>query len=82
MQTSTRDHTPSDHYRLLINLAVPRPIAWVRSVSGEGLVNSAPFSFFNAFAPIGRLGSPSMNSRATDCFALPRISYTDWQKKN
>jgi flavin reductase (DIM6/NTAB) family NADH-FMN oxidoreductase RutF len=27
---------------------VPRPIAWVTSQSSTGLVNLAPFSFFNA----------------------------------
>ena len=27
----------------------PRPIAWVTTVDGEGRVNLAPFSFFNAF---------------------------------
>lgn len=204
MQISPSDHTASDNYKLLTNLVVPRPIAWVSSVSGEGLVNLAPFSFFNAvdndpllvmisvgknsdgslkdtasnivatgdfvvnlvteelmqamnisavdfppdasevtpaglhtaksmqvkspriaeaqaslecrlyrtvplgnytlyigevvlfhvadalmgerlhvngFAPIGRLGSPSMYSRTTDRFELPRISYADWQKQ-
>ncbi|WP_395396740.1 flavin reductase family protein [Novosphingobium sp. BL-8A] len=27
----------------------PRPIGWISSVSAEGLVNLAPYSFFNAF---------------------------------
>lgn len=34
-------------YRLMISLIVPRPIALVSSVSPEGRVNLAPFSFFN-----------------------------------
>lgn len=33
-------------YRLLIGLIVPRPIAWVTSLSAEGVVNLAPFSAF------------------------------------
>jgi flavin reductase (DIM6/NTAB) family NADH-FMN oxidoreductase RutF len=33
---------------LLTNLVVPRPIAWVTSLSPGGVVNLAPFSFFNA----------------------------------
>jgi len=33
-------------YRLLVGSIVPRPIAWVSSVSREGHVNLAPFSFF------------------------------------
>ncbi len=34
-------------YRLLTNLVVPRPIAWVTSKDERGVVNLAPFSFFN-----------------------------------
>ena len=37
-----------DNYKLLTNLVVPRPIAWVTSLSPQGIVNLAPFSFFNA----------------------------------
>ena len=28
----------------------PRPIGWIASMDGKGLVNLAPYSFFNAFA--------------------------------
>ena len=31
-------------------LVAPRPIAWVSSLSTEGVVNLAPYSFFNAMA--------------------------------
>ena len=31
-------------------LVAPRPIAWVSSISADGVVNLAPFSFFNAVA--------------------------------
>jgi flavin reductase (DIM6/NTAB) family NADH-FMN oxidoreductase RutF len=34
-------------YALLVSLVVPRPIAWVTTVNAEGVVNAAPFSFFN-----------------------------------
>ncbi|WP_235530162.1 MULTISPECIES: flavin reductase family protein [unclassified Nocardioides] len=33
-------------YRLLTALVVPRPIAWVSTLSGDGVVNLAPHSFF------------------------------------
>ncbi len=36
--------------RVLTGVVVPRPIALVSSVSAEGVVNLAPFSFFNAIA--------------------------------
>ncbi|MFQ5912814.1 MAG: flavin reductase family protein [Nitrospinota bacterium] len=35
-------------YRLLLACVVPRPIAWVTSMSAEGATNLAPFSFFMA----------------------------------
>lgn len=37
-------------YRLMVGSIVPRPIAWVTSESPAGLVNLAPFSFFNGVA--------------------------------
>jgi len=41
---------PSQRYKLLCGLVVPRPIALVTSISREGVVNAAPFSFFNVFS--------------------------------
>ena len=41
-------HTNADNYKLLTNLVVPRPIAWITSLGDAGEVNLAPFSFFNA----------------------------------
>ncbi|MDH5634061.1 MAG: flavin reductase family protein [Gammaproteobacteria bacterium] len=34
-------------YKLLTGAVVPRPIAWVSSRSGDGILNLAPYSFFN-----------------------------------
>lgn len=34
-------------YTLLASLITPRPIAWVTTLSPEGAINAAPFSFFN-----------------------------------
>jgi flavin reductase (DIM6/NTAB) family NADH-FMN oxidoreductase RutF len=34
-------------YRILIGAVVPRPIAWVSTISAAGITNLAPFSFFN-----------------------------------
>jgi flavin reductase (DIM6/NTAB) family NADH-FMN oxidoreductase RutF len=47
---------PSEHdaekvYRLLTGLVVPRPIAWVTSLSASGVLNLAPFSAFTFVAP-------------------------------
>ncbi|MBZ2184422.1 MAG: flavin reductase family protein [Bryobacter sp.] len=35
-------------YKLLIGTVVPRPIAWVSTISRDGVRNLAPYSFFNA----------------------------------
>ncbi len=35
-------------YAMLASLITPRPIAWVTTLSGDGKLNAAPFSFFNA----------------------------------
>ena len=40
----------NDAYHLLSDCVIPRPIAWVTSRSPDGIVNAAPFSFFNAVA--------------------------------
>ena len=39
-----------DRYKLLISLVIPRPIALVTTVGPTGVVNAAPFSFFNIFS--------------------------------
>ena len=52
-----------DLYRCLISCIVPRPIAWVSTLSPSGRPNLAPFSFFNGvgvrppticFSPLNR----------------------------
>lgn len=54
---------PADRYKLLIGCIVPRPIALVSSMSPDGRLNLAPFSFFNGigsdpmtllFCPVNR----------------------------
>lgn len=48
MQIDPSQHSAPDNYKVLTNLVVPRPIAWVTSQNANGVVNLAPFSFFNA----------------------------------
>ena len=38
---------PKQRYKLLVGLVVPRPIALVSTLGRSGMVNAAPFSFFN-----------------------------------
>jgi flavin reductase (DIM6/NTAB) family NADH-FMN oxidoreductase RutF len=44
------DLEPRQRYKLLCGLVVPRPIALVTTLSPQGVVNAAPFSFFNVFS--------------------------------
>jgi flavin reductase (DIM6/NTAB) family NADH-FMN oxidoreductase RutF len=48
MIVSPSDLPYNEFYNLLISSVVPRPIAWVSTVSAAGQPNLAPFSFFNA----------------------------------
>lgn len=42
--------SPRERYKLLIGAVVPRPIALVTTISTGGVVNAAPFSFFNCLS--------------------------------
>ena len=48
MRFASSEITSSTAYRLLTSTVVPRPIAFVTTLSKNGIVNAAPFSFFNA----------------------------------
>ncbi len=53
-----------DMYKLLVNTVLPRPIALVTTHSIAGLVNAAPFSFFNVLSddpPLLALGLEGSN---------------------
>jgi flavin reductase (DIM6/NTAB) family NADH-FMN oxidoreductase RutF len=49
MQMDVKSTPVVDVYQMLVGLVTPRPIAWVTTLSNAGVVNLAPFSFFNAF---------------------------------
>jgi len=40
-------NTERENYKLLIGSIIPRPIAFVTSMSKEGILNGAPFSYFS-----------------------------------
>src|SRR6516164_5632930 len=47
MQFDPAAISPRDAYRLMISCIIPRPIAFVTTLSRDGASNLAPFSFFN-----------------------------------
>ncbi|MDI4239441.1 flavin reductase family protein [Bradyrhizobium sp. 31Argb] len=49
MEYAASDLKPRERYKVLASFVLPRPIAWVTSTGPTGVVNAAPFSFFNVF---------------------------------
>ena len=63
MQYAAKDITPHERYKLLISFVLPRPIAWITTIGPTGVVNAAPFSFFNVFAEDPPLIVVAINKR-------------------
>ncbi|UPK47309.1 MULTISPECIES: flavin reductase family protein [Paenibacillus] len=58
------DLTSRDNYKLMSGSVVPRPIAFVTTISEDGsVVNAAPFSFFNVVSSDPPLLSISINRK-------------------
>ena len=51
MRIDPTDLGAEQAYRLITGIVVPRPIAWVTTLSGTGVVNLAPFSAFTFVSP-------------------------------
>jgi len=53
-------------YKLLVSTIVPRPIAWVVTEDSAGVLNAAPYSFFNAFSGDPPIVGIGVGVRGTD----------------
>lgn len=96
MQFDMRSLPLGDRYKLLNSTITPRPIAWVTSLSREGVVNAAPYSFFNAVGvapPLVVLGllkdmetltlkNTAANIVATNEFVVNLVREDDMEKMN
>jgi flavin reductase (DIM6/NTAB) family NADH-FMN oxidoreductase RutF len=58
-----RVETPARIYRFMIDVIVPRPIAFVTTINAAGRPNAAPFSFFNGLSGDPPLLGISINER-------------------
>jgi flavin reductase (DIM6/NTAB) family NADH-FMN oxidoreductase RutF len=58
-----RELAPIERYKLLSSTVVPRPIAWISTISPEGVPNAAPFSFSNVFGEDPPVVGFSINDR-------------------
>jgi flavin reductase (DIM6/NTAB) family NADH-FMN oxidoreductase RutF len=83
MQYAASEMAPRDRYKILTAFVLPRPIAWVTTLGPSGVVNAAPFSFFNVFGedpplimfainkrPDGRLKDTWVNIQRTGEFVV------------
>jgi flavin reductase (DIM6/NTAB) family NADH-FMN oxidoreductase RutF len=65
-------------YKLVVSSVVPRPVAWVVTRDAAGVVNAAPYSFFNAFSSdpvvVGIGCGPRPEGAAKDTLANIRAS--------
>jgi flavin reductase (DIM6/NTAB) family NADH-FMN oxidoreductase RutF len=64
-------HSASDIYKLMVGAIVPRPIAFVSTISSDGVRNLAPFSFFTGIS-----ANPPVI-----CFS-PMVRGSDGQRKD
>jgi flavin reductase (DIM6/NTAB) family NADH-FMN oxidoreductase RutF len=85
----------AQRYKLLVGLVVPRPIALVTTVGPGGIVNAAPFSFFNVFSeepplvvlglqsrPDGTIKDTPGNIRETGTFVVNLVDETLAEQMN
>lgn len=86
---------PRDAYAWMISTILPRPIAWVSTVSADGKTNLAPFSFFQGvtanppmlmFVPVntrdGTKKDTVRNIEAVPEFVVNLVSYDLAEKMN
>ncbi|RYG70773.1 flavin reductase family protein [bacterium] len=66
MNFSISELGPRDAYKLLTGVVVPRPIALVTSIGSEGVLNAAPFSFFNLVGSNPPIVALSVTNRPSD----------------
>lgn len=68
----------ADTYQILTGIVTPRPIAWITTISPAGVVNLAPFSFFNVFSadPPVVVFSPTLKRDGTPKDTLRNIQAT------
>jgi flavin reductase (DIM6/NTAB) family NADH-FMN oxidoreductase RutF len=71
MRWDLADHPSAFGYKLMTATITPRPIAWVTTRSPAGIINAAPYSFFNAMGHtpptlvLGLLASPERGFKDT-----------------
>jgi len=55
----------AERYKMLCAAITPRPVAWITTLDADGVVNAAPYSFFNVFAEDPPIVIVGLNRRPT-----------------
>ena len=66
MEIDPKKLNPSEAYDLMTSIIVPRPIAFISTLSPEGIPNAAPFSFFNGISTSPPLVGISIARRGSE----------------
>jgi len=95
MQFDMRTLPKASRYKILGSCVTPRPIAWVTSLSADGVPNAAPYSFFNVLGDApptialgllahgeARLKDTAANIRATGEFVINLVDETHRRAMN
>lgn len=96
MQFDMRTLPLQARYKIINSTVTPRPIAWVTTLSENGAVNAAPYSFFNAVGdeppllvlgllkdPVsGGLKDTATNIMRSGAFVVNLVSEADAEKMN
>ncbi len=95
MQLDPESLAVRDRYLLMIATILPRPIAWVSTISPDGIPNLAPFSFFTGicanpmtvcFAPVndrnGKKKDTLINIELTKQFTVNIVNEQNAEKMN
>jgi flavin reductase (DIM6/NTAB) family NADH-FMN oxidoreductase RutF len=95
MEFDFRALPKAGRYKILGSCVTPRPIAWVTTLSADGVLNAAPFSFFNVLGDDpptvalgllahaeGRLKDTAANIRATGEFVINLVDEAHGEAMN
>ena len=87
MDIAAADLAPDRIYKILVSTVMPRPIALITTIGEDGVVNAAPFSFFNLMGgdppilavapgdrPAFRCGCASVSSPSPFCLVHTGLS--------
>lgn len=79
LSINPNEQSEKENYKLLTGSIIPRPVAFVTSVTKDGVLNGAPYSYFNIVAANPPLISVSVQRKAEKEKTLPE---TQLKKEN